>query len=160
MKLDLSSARRLIVGGATSNGLTISDADADAAAQEMSGSIAFDTEANAYVPVTPDGARMLKVVDGRAVELDLAEHVLSLVRRFGKRSKPEAAPELPAGATKTQIAMAQLKALRDGKADAARAAAVSDGNPWSKATFNRTRQALITKHNPDLAAELRRQAGK
>ncbi len=160
MTLDLASARGLIVSGAASNGLSISDQDADKAAQQLASSVTRDEQAGTYVPIAPDGSRAFRVVDGQAIDIEFVDHVLGVVRQYAKKAKPAAPAPRPAGMTKTATARERLAGLRTAYLDATVAEIAVGPNPWAKATSNRTKQALVSKHNPALAAELRRQAGR
>ncbi|WP_288579824.1 hypothetical protein [uncultured Methylobacterium sp.] len=157
--MDPTTARGLIVSGATSNGLTISDQDADKAAQQLASSVTRDEQAGTYVPIAPDGSRAFRVVDGQAIDIEFVDHVLGVVRQYARKAKPAAPPPRPESMNKTATARERLAGLRTAQSGDAVAAALAEGNPWARATWNRSRQHLIGKHNPEAARELRQQAG-
>ncbi|MHC2003305.1 hypothetical protein ACYQR9_23120 [Methylobacterium sp. CM6241] len=75
--MDQNSARALMISPAKSKGFVLQPEAATAATVKFSGSVRLDHRSGSKVPF--DGEhRAFRVLDGRAVDLDLATHAIAL----------------------------------------------------------------------------------
>lgn len=154
--MDQNSARALVISAAKSNGFVLQPEAATAAAKALSGSVRFDAESGGYVPV--DGEhRAFRVLDGKAVDIDLATHVIALARQHGdagkRTEKPPISNNEPSSYNLTADMLEELR-QRSSNARSITPEMLKGPNPWAKETFNLTRQMMIERADPQMAERL------
>ena len=129
--LHTTDARRIIDSTLADAGMTLSPVGERDVVGDLESRMRFDHSARRLFVVDDAGNPVVTVENGAAREVTLDEHLRSLA---GRTPAAFAGPAVPEATTE---------------------------NPFRKgASFNRTKQAIITNRDPELAARMKAEAGR
>lgn len=140
-------------------GLTLDPSAKETVLAKFAGAFRQDETGRPFV-VDEAGNPRTTVKDGKAVDQDVISFVQEIAqphRSTGNASKPAPATTAPAQNLTEQMRFAkaeQSASIRKQIADL-----VAHSNPWASSTRNLTQQCFIAKHDPELAAKLKAEAG-
>lgn len=111
-----------------------------------------------HVRIRPDGSDM--TVSDLVAEIKRSKPALFQAGKPHRNAYVDSSPDHAAGMNLTERMKASLAARNSVEVQNARAAEIAaQGNPWSASSRSITNQMLITNLNPELAAQLKNEAG-
>lgn len=157
-KVSREGLDRIAMGTAAKHGVRLDAAQASLIADQLHEQLRVGPGGTIIV-LDGEGNPAITWKDGRIEDQSAEELIVTLARSMASTSSGPGAPTYKAVGNLTAKMLATRAAERSADMAKARAAELArGGNPWSKSTWNLTRQMTIINANPALAAEMKDQA--